>query len=154
VSQEHRFRARIEASGAGGAYVTLPMNVEQVFGKKRLRVAATFDGEPYRGSAVRMGGESHILIVLKEIRRKIGKEPGDEIEVTIREDEEPRVVAVPADLQEALHANPQAAGFFEQLAYTQRREYVAWIETAKQAETRRRRIDRAVVALREGKRFS
>lgn len=153
MSEEHRFRARIQAHEGGGAYVTVPMDVEKVFGKKRVPVRATFDGEAYRGSVVRMGGPDHVLVVLKEIRRKIGKEPGDEVEVTLRKDEEPRAVEVPADLRDALRANPQAAGFFDQLAYSHQREYVQWIDDAKREPTRQRRIARAVEALRDGQRL-
>jgi hypothetical protein len=68
---EHRFTAVIEDAGHGGAFVTIPFDVEQVFGKKRVKVAATFDGEPYRGSLVRMGSECHVLGMLKEIRDRI-----------------------------------------------------------------------------------
>ena len=70
---QHRFTAPIEPSGSGGAYVTVPFDVEAAFGAKRPRVQATFDGVPYRGTLVRMGGPDHILIVLQAIRERIGK---------------------------------------------------------------------------------
>lgn len=153
MSEKHTFRAEIEAVGGGGAYVTIPFDVEAAFGKKRVRVHATFDGEPYRGLLARMGGENHILIILKEIRQKVGKEPGDMVEVTVWEDLEERVVEVPADLLEALRANPQAYGFFEQLAFTHKREYVQWIDEAKREATRRGRIARCVEKLAEGQKL-
>lgn len=71
MPQEHRFTAVIEDAGHGGAFVTIPFDVEQAFGRKRVKVDATFDGEPYRGSLVRMGGECHVLGMLKEIRDRI-----------------------------------------------------------------------------------
>jgi len=51
----------------------------------RAFVHATFDGEPYDGSLVRMKTPCHILGIRKEIRAKINKQPGDTVHVTIRE---------------------------------------------------------------------
>jgi len=70
-----------------GAYVEFPFDVGALFGKGRVAVAATFDGEPYDGSLVRMQTPCHIIGIRKNIRSKIGKQPGDIIHVTIRERE-------------------------------------------------------------------
>ena len=83
MSQKYRFRAVIENAGGGGSFVTVPFDVEKAFGKKRVKVKATIEGELYRGSLVRMGGTSHILGVLKDIRERIGKSFGDEIEIVV-----------------------------------------------------------------------
>ena len=66
-----------------GAYVEIPFDVKAVFGKGRVKVHATFDGEPYDGSLVKMGTPCHIIGIRKDIRAKIGKQPGDTIKVTI-----------------------------------------------------------------------
>jgi hypothetical protein len=152
VSGKHSFRAVIQEAGGGGAFVEVPFDVEQAFGKKRVPIRATIDGEPYRGSLVRMGSDCHMLIVLKEIRAKIGKQGGDEVEVTIEEDRSPRVVEIPDDLKAALRAEPQVRTFFQALSYTDQREIVKPIAEAKRPETRKARIERALVKLREGKR--
>lgn len=68
-----------------GAYVEIPFSVRQTFGKSRVPVEATFNGEPYQGSLVRRGTDFHILGIRKDIRAKIGKQPGDTVTVTIRE---------------------------------------------------------------------
>ncbi len=68
-----------------GAYIEFPYDVKAEFGKGRVKVRATFDGEPYDGSLVRMGTPGHILGLRKDIRAKIGKQPGDLVRVTIRE---------------------------------------------------------------------
>lgn len=68
-----------------GAYVEIPFDVKEVFGKGRVPVNATFDGEPYRGSIVKMGTPCHILGIRKDIRGRIGKQPGDTVRVTIEE---------------------------------------------------------------------
>ena len=146
------FTATIEdAGGGGGAYVTVPFDVEEVFGVKRLKAIATIDGEPYRGSVVRMGSEHHILIVLKGIREKIGKTIGDDVSITLREDTEPRVVDLPPDLAKALRGEKEARAIFDALAYTHKREYVMWIEEAKRPETRANRIIKAIAMLKEGR---
>lgn len=151
MSDRHTFEAAIEQGGGGGAYVTIPFDVEAAFGKKRVPVRVTIDGAPYRGLLVRMGGEHHILPVLKEIRARIGKQAGDRVEVTVQEDTEPKVVVPPADFAAALEAAPGAAAFFDGLAYTPRKEYVQWIESAKREQTRRDRVAKAVEMLAAGK---
>lgn len=88
----YAFDAVIEAvPGKGGAYVRFPHDIRTEFGKGRVKVRATFDGEPYEGSLVNMGVRNgdgsicHIIGVRKDIREKIGKQPGDTVSVTIRE---------------------------------------------------------------------
>ena len=75
----------------GGAYVVFPHDIRKVFGKGRVFVHATFDGEPYDGSIVNMGVKNqdgsvcYVIGIRKDIREKIGKQPGDTVQVTIRE---------------------------------------------------------------------
>jgi hypothetical protein len=151
MSETRTFRAVIENAGGGGAFVKVPFDVEKAFGKNRVRVKALIEGEPYRGSLVRMGGPDHILGILKSIREKVGRDFGDEVEVTVEEDTEERVVAVPADLKHALKSKPAADRFFKGLSYSHQKEYVRWIEEAKRPETRRTRIEKTLVMLGKGK---
>jgi hypothetical protein len=89
----YEYDAVIESSevGKGGAFVAFPYDVRAEFGKGRVKVHATFDGEPYDGSIVNMGEKNadgsvcYIIGVLKEIRAKIGKQAGDSVRVTVRE---------------------------------------------------------------------
>jgi len=148
----HEFDAEIRQGGMGGAFVEIPFDVEQAFGRKRVPVRATIDGVPYRGSLVRMGGACHMLGVVKDIRQQLGRDVGDVVHVTIEEDLEERTIDVPADLAAALQQDAAAAAFFEKLSFTHRREYVQWIEEAKKEETRRNRVVKAVAMLKEGKR--
>jgi len=152
VGETYTFSANIESGGGGGAYVTVPFDVERVFGKKRVPVNATIDGAPYRGSLVRMGGECHVLGVLKEIRERIGKQVGDVVEVAVEEDTAPRVVDVPGDLAAALRQEPVAAREFEAFSFSHQREYVDWIAAAKKPTTRERRIRQAIEMLSRGER--
>lgn len=75
----------------GGAYVAFPWDIRQEFGKGRVKVHASFDGEPYDGSIVNMGIKNpdgsicYIIGIKKDIRKKIGKEPGDKVHIVIQE---------------------------------------------------------------------
>ena len=87
----YEYNAVIQSAGNGGAYVTFPYDIRAEFGKGRAKVRATFDEEPYEGSIVNMGVKNadgsvcYIIGILKEIREKIRKQPGDTVWVTIRE---------------------------------------------------------------------
>lgn len=80
-----------EADKSGGAYVIFPYDIRSEFGKGRVKVHATFDGEPYNGSIVNMGVTNadgsicYIIGIRKDVRTKIGKQPGDRVLVTIKE---------------------------------------------------------------------
>lgn len=151
MSQKHTFIAIIQNAGGGGAFVRIPFDVEQAFGRKRVPVRATIDGEPYRGALVRIGEPCHILGVLKEIRQKIGKGFGDEVEVTLEEDAAPRVVEIPEDFQQALEQEPLAKAAFGKMPYTHQKEYVNAILEARRDVTRQSRIARTMEMLKQGK---
>lgn len=80
-----------EADQKGGAYVIFPYDIRKEFGKGRVKVHAAFDGEPYDGSIVNMGVKNedgsvcYIIGIKKEIRSKIGKQPGDTVSVIVSE---------------------------------------------------------------------
>ena len=67
------------------AFIEIPFDVKKTFGKGRVPVHATFDGEPYDGQVVKMGTPCHIIGIRKDIREKIGKQAGDTIHVTLEE---------------------------------------------------------------------
>lgn len=146
------FEAKIEAAERGGAFVYIPFEVEEVFGKKRVKIKAVFEDKvEYRGTLVRMGSPQHILIVRKDIRSQIGKQPGDAVNVSLEEDTQPRVVEVPEDFQHLLDQDEAVKQFFSKLSFTHQREYVEWITEAKKEETRQRRMLKAIEMLKQGK---
>ena len=77
------------AEQKGGAYVIFPYDLREEFGKGRVKVHVTFDGEPYDGSIVNMGVKNedgsicYIIGIRKDIRARIGKQPGDRVHVTV-----------------------------------------------------------------------
>jgi hypothetical protein len=141
------FVANIEEAPRGGAFVAIPPEVvEELGGGGRIKVKATFDGIPYRGSIVRMGGQS-IIGLLKEIKAGLGKGPGDEIAVTVESDLEERVVEIPPELEELLDESPEARKAFEALSYCHRREHATHVAEAKNPETRQRRAAKTIDTL-------
>jgi hypothetical protein len=82
---------QLSTIGSGGAYAPFPYDVRAECNKGRLKVHATFDGEPYEGSIVNMGVKNadgsvcYIIGILKDIRTKIGKKQGDTVKVTVCE---------------------------------------------------------------------
>ena len=84
----YEFEAIIQpVDGMDAAYIEFPYDVRKEFGKGRVKVHATFDGEPYDGSLVRMKTVNHIIGIRKDIRAKIKKQPKDMIHVNIQERE-------------------------------------------------------------------
>jgi hypothetical protein len=91
-SKTYQFEAEIKkVPNIDGAYIEFPYDIRKEFGKGRVKVHAEFDGEPYDGSIVNMGMKNedgsvcYIIGILKDIRRKINKQPGETIKVTIKE---------------------------------------------------------------------
>ena len=80
------FQAIIEkVPDIDGAYVHFPFDVKKEFGKGRVKIHATFDGVPYDGSLVKMKTPGYIVGLRKDIRRQIGKQPGNMVKVTVQE---------------------------------------------------------------------
>lgn len=75
----------VKAPDMDAAYVEIPFDVKAAFGKGRVPVNATFDGVPYRGSLVKMGTPCHIIGIRKDIRARIGKQPGDMVHIVVEE---------------------------------------------------------------------
>ncbi|MEL7001467.1 MAG: YdeI/OmpD-associated family protein [Bacteroidota bacterium] len=146
------FEAVIETSDtSGGAWVTVPFDVKDVFGTKgQVKVKASLDGHSYEGSIANMGTGGHILIVKKEIRKAINKDIGDTITVKLAKDTSERTVEIPVELEKVLDENKDASQFYNSLSYTNRKEYAQWIATAKRAETKEKRLAETLRRLNEG----
>lgn len=142
---------RSDASGSS-AFVAFPFDVAEVFGTRgRVPVNATFDGIPYRGSLVTYG-DGHLILVLSEIRRQLGKEAGDTVAVTIALDAEPRTVELDDDIEKAW-ADAAVLEAFRAQSYSHQREYALWIAEAKRAETRANRIAKAATMIADGRKL-
>ncbi len=148
--KRYTFKARIEAGPGGGAGVAFPYSVEDEFGVRgNVPVKATLDGVAYTGSLMNCGVGPHMLAVLKSVRAKTGKGPGDAIDVVVWKDEEVRKADVPAEFKQQLKKEGMLS-LFEKLSYTHQKEYCRWINEAKKEETRQARLAKSIQMLREG----
>ena len=133
---------KMEATG-----ITIPFDVEEVFGAKRVAVKATVNGAVYRGSIVRMAGK-YMLGIPKAFREEAGIEAGDNIVVTLEKDLDERVVTVPADLAKELKKDKSLNAAWDKLSFTIRKEQARGIEEAKSPETRSRRLEKTLARLK------
>jgi len=133
----------------GERHVVVPLDVRALWGEARPPVRGTVNGVPFRSRLAVYGGET-MLGLTNAFRASAGIVEGDEVEVVIERDDEPREVEVPPALQARLDADDIARAAFEKLSFTHRREYANWIAEAKKEETRDRRAGRAIEMWREG----
>ena len=148
--KKYSFRAQIQEGRGGGAFVFFPHDVEKEFGAKgRVPVKATFNGVEETSSLVKYGFPQHLLGVAKAIRQEIGKAPGDMIDVVLWKDEAVRDIEIPPEFKSRMQRE-KLLPFFEKLSFTHRKEYCRWIAEAKKEETRKSRLEKAVVMLKQG----
>jgi len=147
-----KFMTTLILGGKTATGFEVPPEVVEALGSgKRPAVTVTINGHhTYRSTVAPMGGQ-YLIPVAAEQRTAAGIAAGDQIEVELTLDTEPREVEVPEDFAAALEGAPQAKTFFEGLSYSLKRRHVLSINDAKTPETRQRRIDKAVETLLAGK---
>ena len=146
-----KFHTKLLQSGKTAVGIRVPDDVVEALGAgKRPPVRVTINGYTYRSSIASTGGR-YMLGVSNDTRERTGVAAGDEVDVDIELDTEPREVAVPADFAAALDGAGDARRFFEGLNYSNRRRIVTPIAEARTPELRERRIAAAVSRLREGR---
>lgn len=153
-TQKIQFTAIIKQNGEmNAAYVEFPFSTEKLFGKKgQVRIKATFDNTiEYRGSLAKMKSDCHILGLTQDIRKQLGKTFGDEVSVSLIEDQEERIVEIAEDIAVVFDENPKAKEIFDRMSYTHRKEYIRWINDAKKTETREKRKVKMIEMILDGK---
>lgn len=142
-----RFHATVQLHGTTATGIEVPADVMAALGGgKRPKITVTLNGYSYPSAIGAMRGLS-LIPVSAEVRNRAGVAAGDEVEVNVVLDDGPRVVDLPADLAAALGQEPAARQAFDHLSYSGQRRYVQSVDQAKTAETRRRRIEKAVTEL-------
>lgn len=142
MAASRTIRATLVREGSTCSF-ELPFDPKAVFGQVRAPVRVTVNGYTFRTRVVAMGGPPCIAF-RRSHREAAGVDGGDTVQVRIELDTETRIVTPPADLVNALKRTPPAWDRWQELSYTHQREHVEAIEEAKAAETRTRRIERAV----------
>ncbi len=143
-----KFRSHVEPPEPMRGLEVPPEVVEALGGGKRPAVAITINGHSWKSRVAIMRGR-YLLGLSNANRQAAGVATGDEVEVEVELDAEPRLVAEPADFARALDADPSARTAYDRLSYSHKREHVRAIESAKKPETRARRIEKALTMLRD-----
>jgi hypothetical protein len=147
-----KFKTTLQLFGKTATGLEVPAKVVEDLGSgKRPPVRVTIKGHTYRSTVAPMGGKFW-LPVSSENRGGAAVAAGDTLEVDIELDTAPREVVEPPDLKKALDRDTRARRCFDGLSYTHKREHVLAIEGAKTAETRERRMAKAIAALRADQR--
>jgi hypothetical protein len=139
-----RFHSIVQLGGKTATGIPVPAEVVASLGpSKRPPVRVTINGYTYRSTVASVRGE-FMLPISAQNRTGAGVAAGDEVDIDIELDTEPREMSVPPDFADARRG-------FDGLSYSQKQRHVLSIEGAKTTETRQRRIAKAVSVLREGR---
>lgn len=145
-----RFRAELLQAGKTATGIRIPPEIVAALGSsKRPAVRVTIKGYTYRSTIAVLGGE-FMLGVSADVRQAAGVAGGDQVDVDLELDTEPREVTVPPDLAALLGRDAGARQAFDRLSYSNRQRIALGIEGAKTAETRQRRLEKAISELRPG----
>ena len=135
------FKTTIVRDGST-CFIPVPFDPKAAFGKVRAPVKVTLHGYTYASTIASMG-DGPCIPLRKSHRDAAGLDGTETVEVTLALDDAPRTVTAPKDLVAALK-KAGTLDAWKALSYTHQREHVAAIEEAKAAETRARRIAKAV----------
>lgn len=151
MSASVRFRTTILQAGKTAMGFEVPADAVDALGAgKRPPVKVTINGYTYRSSIAVLQGR-YMIGVSAENRGPAGVTADDEVEVQLELDTAPREVTIPPDLAAALDAEPDARRTFDALSYSNKSWHTSQVAGAKTPETRSRRIDKSIAALKEGR---
>jgi antitoxin component of MazEF toxin-antitoxin module len=137
---EYKFTTTVKTAGKTAAGIVVPPEIVEALGSGRNpKVKVSVNGYTFQGT-VQVSNGQFMLSFSSDKREASGVKGGDQVEVTLELDTEPRTVEVPEDLRAALSARAGAMEAFEGLAYSRRKEFVRQVNEAKAQETRARRI--------------
>jgi hypothetical protein len=146
-----RFRTTLLQSGKTAVGIQVPTEVVEALGAgKRPPVRVTINGYTYRNTIAVMAGV-FMVGVSAENRAQANVAGGDEVDVDVELDTQPRELTLPDDFSAALDRESEARRFFESLSYSRQQALVLPISQAKTPDTRQRRLDKALESLREGR---
>jgi hypothetical protein len=145
------YRTTILGEAKGPTGIEVPAAALAALGtSKKPPVQVSLNGYTYRSTVATVDGR-YMIGVSGQHRAASGLAAGDEVDVELVLDTAPRTVELPPDFAAALDAEPAARATFEALSNSNKGYHVSLIEGAKSAETRQRRIEKSIGALREGR---
>jgi hypothetical protein len=144
-----RMTVDVIATGKTTATVILTQDqvdaIRGVPGRARVLLAITYRNQVFRTSISVYRGQW--MMVVNEAMRDGGMKPPGSYAVDVTVDTTERTVDVPDDLSSAIKVGGVEAAWGRQ-SYTNRKEFVRGVVEAKKAETRERRIQKVIEALR------
>src|SRR6266487_4019231 len=144
------FETTVAASGNTTGIVVPGEVIEQLAAGRRPPVLVSVNGYEYRNTVAVTGGR-HMISISAAVRSATGLKGGDPIRVTLTVADTAREVNVPADFAAGLAADERARAFFDKLSNSMQRYHVDNINAAKSADTRQRRIEKAIALFLDGK---
>jgi hypothetical protein len=144
-----------ESSGKAQSwtFLVLPKHASKQLPTRSMTTAeGTINGVPFRATLEPDGQQSHWLKVTHKLREAASANVGDMLSLEIAPMEQEPEPKMPSDLRKALATAPKARTVWADLTPLARRDWIHWIVSAKQAETRERRIKNACSMLASGKR--
>ncbi|GAA3532803.1 hypothetical protein AFL01nite_19170 [Aeromicrobium flavum] len=136
----------LEPRGRAAAVILTDDQVESLGAGKAFPVRVTIGDVTEAARLARMGGEN-LIGLSKAKRQALGVDIGEQVEVRIEVDAAPRKVEVPDALAAALDEAGLRADF-DALAYSHRKEHARSVAEAKKDDTRERRVQKVVEAMR------
>ncbi len=134
-------------------FLTLPKSASAKLPSRSMTaIEGTINQLPFEAVLEPDGQKSHWLKVDRKLREAAGADAGDVVTLEIAPAEEEPEPRVPADLRKALASAPNARALWSDITPSARRDWIHWITSAKQPETRARRIDNGCAMLAAGKR--
>jgi len=146
-----RFKAKIQGKEAGVvAAIAPPVDVIEWFGTRaRVPIRGTINGFPYRSSLMPCGN-ARMMPVNKTLCQGAGVQPGDIVDVVMERDTAERTVEAPPVLKKELAKSKKARESWDKMSFTHKKEIALWIADAKQEETTKRRVAKAMNVLKTG----
>lgn len=134
--------------GKGGwTYAILPPVPKEMVGAfGQVKIKGTIDSYVIKSANLMpMGNGSRFLPVKAEIRKKIGKQAGDYVQITLYLDKSP--FEIPQELIECLQLEPGAYETFVSYSQGEQKLFIDWIYGAKREETKADRIAKTLIKL-------
>ena len=152
-----KFKAKLSRpatpKGAAWTFLVLPATAsKQLPTRSMVTVDGTLAGQPFQATLEPDGAGSHWFKIEKKLREAAGVVAGDSVALEIAPVEKEPEPKVPADLKQALAANPAAKAMWKEITTVARRDWIHWITSGKKAETRVKRIAVACDKLASGNR--
>lgn len=150
----HHFTAPLERQPGryGWSYVEFPHDVPELFGTRgEVRVKCMINGIAVDRALMPTRSGVHIISLSADLRRKAGiLHSGEQVQVALWLDPEPRRITLPPELADTLDFMPTVKATWEQQTPGLRRSMCLWVDTGKTLATRAKRVAEVIKRLEAG----